>query len=81
MRHSLPSCHLPLIQCFYWTCALLPPIHKLFFVSANSIASTLAFVLVVLEHECFKLVLSLDKTYNKITIQVCNCRSSLLVVC
>lgn len=82
MRHSPPSCHLPLIQCFHWTCcALLPPIHKLFIVNANSIAGNLAFVLVVLEQECSKLALPLDNSYNKITIQICNCRSSCLVVC
>lgn len=82
MRHSLPSCHLPLIQRIYWTCcALLPPIHKLFIVNANSVASNLGFVLVVLEQECFELVLSLDNSYNEITIQICNCSSSCLMVC
>lgn len=82
MRHSLPSCHLSLTQCFYWTCcALLLPIHKQFIVNANRIGTNLAFVLVVLEQERFKLVLSLDNSYNKITIQICNCGSSCLLVC
>lgn len=81
MRHSLPSCHLSLIQCFYWTwCALLPPIHKLLIVNANSIGSNFAFVV---GQECFKLVLSPGTSYNKITIQSCSCRSSCayLIVC
>lgn len=81
---SLPSCHLSLIQCFYWTCcALLPPIHKLLIVNTNSLGGNFAFALVVMGQECFKLVLSPDTSYNKITIQSCSCRSSCayLMVC